>query len=205
MKLRYLLFLMIFFVSMTTSSCAKEDDQQSTQQIKKMAVEFEDEDTYSSPIGEEWDDYDPLNDIKEIQQRLLSMFEPLAGERLGPLAEKMSRSGMGSPLRADVEETIDTYIVTIDLPGYQKEDIQVQLKKNALLIQAELKQASTENKANDDRQIVSRERIQGAAQRIIRLPQPVKEKGVTANFENGVLEVTVLKAEPEKTVQIDIN
>jgi len=206
MNLKALFFMLIFFVSLTSTSCAQQEDEGTNPTpTKNLPVSFENEDSAFNQ-QDPWNEYDPMDDLKIIQQRLRKMFEPLQGNRFsGPFADQISRAGFGSSIRADIAETDEGFIVLLDLPGYNKEDIELQLKNDVLLVEAVSKTMMDKNEEEDGIRVVSRERFQGSVRRVIRLPQPVKEDGILATYEAGVLEVMIPKAEAEKSVSIQIN
>lgn len=191
-------------------SPVQAEDSKSSQPVKKMDVEFEESQTGpGSPAAgfeDDWDStYDPIEEFRVIQQRLKRMLEPWMSEAgMGRMAGGMGPMGLATNVRADFEETLEEYIVMVDLPGYKKEEIQVELKKNALVVEAKSSGAGEKSEELEGRKVISRERHHGVVKRMIRFPQPVKEEGVSAKFENGVLTVRVPKAEPEKSVQVQV-
>ncbi|MBR3643537.1 MAG: Hsp20/alpha crystallin family protein [Parasporobacterium sp.] len=108
-------------------------------------------------------------------------------------------------MKTDVHEHEDHYDVDIDLPGFKKEDINLSLKDGNLLVQA----AKAMNEEDKDKQgkLVRRERYSGSMQRSFYVGTNVKEEDVKAKFEDGVLKLTIPKADeaiPEKkTIMIE--
>lgn len=93
--------------------------------------------------------------------------------------------------RADIEETGSEYRVRMDLPGVKREDLKVEVENDRLLIEAERKTV-----ANDDVQVLHRERASHARfSRSFTLGEAVKADQVSARFVDGVLELTLPKAE----------
>jgi len=95
-----------------------------------------------------------------------------------------------SGMRADVKETDKEYIVEVELPGFDKEDIDVELFDNRLTISAKRKEALDEERAN----YIRRERRYGEISRTFLL-EGVKEDGVKADYKNGILRIVLPKAE----------
>jgi HSP20 family protein len=90
--------------------------------------------------------------------------------------------------------------VTADLPGFEKEDIEVTLADRTLRIEAEHDaEVSTEG------EYVRRERRHESASRSVRLPEAVAEEGIEATHSNGVLTVTLPKRDAEGGTRIDID
>lgn len=93
----------------------------------------------------------------------------------------------GVPL--DLVDDGDSYVITADLPGYEKDDIDVRLSGTTLKIHAE---RDTENESGDS-EYVRRERSRESVSRSVRLPESVVEGETDASYKNGVLTVTLSK------------
>ena len=98
-----------------------------------------------------------------------------------------------SPLRIDVKETDSSYTVITDLPGINKEDVNISLNDNRLTITVSQK---SENEEKEGERILRQERSFSQQQRSIILQQAVKKEDVEATLENGVLTITLQK-DPE--------
>lgn len=103
--------------------------------------------------------------------------------------------------RADVHETNDAYKVAFDLPGIEKEDVKVTFEENTLTVSGERKSETRSEDSNYHRV----ERVQGSFCRTLRLPKNVDAQKIAANYKNGVLEITLPKAEEVKPKEIEIN
>jgi len=103
--------------------------------------------------------------------------------------------------RVDVEETDEAVVVHADLPGIDKKDLSVNLKDNLLTIRAERKNEKEEKGKNYYRS----ERAFGTFQRTFTLSERVKSDAIKADYKNGVLTVTLPKAEEVKPRDITIN
>lgn len=91
----------------------------------------------------------------------------------------------------DLLDEDDEYIVIADLPGYEKEDIEVRLSGSTLMIRTE---RNTETEETDsDREYVRRERSRESINRSIQLPERVTQEDTDASYQNGVLTVTLSK------------
>lgn len=134
----------------------------------------------------------PFEDIERMLERMSEQFEDVSRSDLG-LTRRLS---------VDVEDRTDEYVVTADLPGFEKADIEVELADQTLRIAAEHEsEAETESSG----QYVRRERSRESMSRSISLPEAVEDEGVEARFKNGVLTVTLPKAYgSEDTHSIDI-
>ena len=99
-------------------------------------------------------------------------------------------------MKTDIRETDKTYELDIDLPGFKKDEIQVELENGYLTIRAE----KGLNKDEQDKKgrYIRQERYAGAMQRSFYIGDTVTEADVKAKFEDGVLNICVPKAEPKK-------
>lgn len=104
-------------------------------------------------------------------------------------------------IRADVRESEKEYKVEAEIPGAKKEDIKIDFRDNTLLISVEHKEDNEEKNDN----FIRRERRYGSASREFYL-ENVKEDGIKAKFENGILKVSLPKEKPEiqKETRIEI-
>ena len=102
----------------------------------------------------------------------------------------------------DIKERGDEYVVRTDLPGVRKEDITVTLENGLLTITAERR--GHEEQKEGDREIRSEVRY-GRYARSLRLGTQINEKGVKANYRDGVLELILPKAEEVKPRKISVD
>jgi HSP20 family protein len=102
--------------------------------------------------------------------------------------------------RADVAETENEYEVTVDLPGVKPEELTVEYKGNELWITGERKQEKEEKGKTFHRV----EKRYGRFDRAITLASPVDEGKVSAEYHDGVLRVTVPKAEQARAKRIEV-
>ena len=100
----------------------------------------------------------------------------------------------------DVFDTDDAVVLKAELPGMKVDDIQIEVDDNVLTIKGE---RSFEEKVDEER-YYRVERRYGSFQRSLALPQGVKPDDIQATYEDGVLEVTVPKAEAEKPKRIEV-
>jgi HSP20 family protein len=111
-----------------------------------------------------------------------------------------------TPLRAwapalDVQEDKDKFTVNLELPGLKREDISVQLEDGQLTISGERKAATIVEGTEVHRQ----ERFYGKFSRVLTLPTTVVSGQVKAGYKDGILTVTLPKAEAAKPKQIDVS
>lgn len=101
-------------------------------------------------------------------------------------------------MKTDIKEHENGYEMKIDLPGFRKEDLKLQLKDGYLNISA----AHNENKDAKDKsgKVVRQERYTGSMQRSFYVGENVKQNDISAKFENGVLALNIPKVDPKKEV-----
>ena len=121
--------------------------------------------------------FDPMRSIDDMM-REFSLMPGLRGVEAEPR------------IRMDVEETDKDYVVTADIPGMKKEDIKVAIEGNTVSIQA---QTASEQEQKEGSNIVRRERYLGQQYRSFTLPQEIDDKSAQAEYENGVLKLSLPK------------
>jgi HSP20 family protein len=102
--------------------------------------------------------------------------------------------------KIDFSETDDHVIVRTEVPGMEKDDINITLSEGLLTIQGEKKQEKEEEKENY--RFV--ERRYGSFARSVRVPRGVDADKIEANYKDGVLKISIPKSESEKSRKIEI-
>jgi HSP20 family protein len=102
--------------------------------------------------------------------------------------------------RVNVEEQEDRFEITADVPGMKKEEIDIEVRDNVLTIKGERKLEKEEENTNYH----ICERSYGTFQRAFTLPENVTTADIEAEYADGILRLTVPKAEPEKPKEIRI-
>jgi HSP20 family protein len=117
-----------------------------------------------------------------------------------------SRFGLGSNAEADwspsvdVSESEDGYEVKADVPGLQKQDIHISFESGLLTLKGEKKQ----EKEVKERNFHKVERSCGRFERSFRLPDGIKADAIKAKVDNGVLTISIPKAEEAKPKEIAV-
>ena len=103
----------------------------------------------------------------------------------------------------DIKEKDDSFLLFADIPGLNKNDINVHIENNVIFISGERKIASNE----DYKSYHYRERTYGSFKRSFKLPKNVNEKKISAEFNNGVLSIIIpkLKGTLSKERKIKVN
>lgn len=104
-------------------------------------------------------------------------------------------------MRMDVHEDDKAYLITVDMPGVRKEDIDVAVEGNQVTITAEVKHEMS----HDTEKEVHRERFSGKAFRSFSLPIEVDSSKAEARYDGGVLNLTLPKKGDTQSRRISIN
>ena len=138
--------------------------------------------------------FDPFEELRRMQERFNRLFDEF---------ERTTRLFAGEELvdfPVDVIDEEDKIKVIADLPGFNKEDIELYVEDGSLVIKAQRKEEIEEKGKGYIRQ----ERRYGEVYRRIPLPAEVKIDDVKAKYNNGVLEVVLPKTEAAKKKVIKI-
>lgn len=103
---------------------------------------------------------------------------------------------MPSIMRTDIKETEDQYVLSVELPGFNKEDVKLSLKDGYLNISATAQ--DEEEEEEKDGKFLRRERYTGAMTRSFYVGEDITEEDVKAKFGNGVLTLSLPKEAPKK-------
>ena len=95
-------------------------------------------------------------------------------------------------MKTDIREKKDKYIIDVDLPGFDKENIKLSLKDGYLNISAE---TTREEKHDNDEKYVHKERFFGHCSRSFYVGDEIKEEDISAEFKNGILKIDIPKKE----------
>lgn len=104
-------------------------------------------------------------------------------------------------LSLDLVDDGDSYVATVDLPGFEKDDVSITIHNSTLQIDAdgeEMTDKSTE-------QFLHKERMSRSLSRSVHLPALVDEEAVSAKMNNGVLTITLPKVETAETKTVEIS
>ncbi len=140
----------------------------------------------------------PQTDL--FRSRMSRFFDQAFDEFLSPLAgsEELSSRGWLPPV--DIRETDEALALHAEIPGLTKDDVNITLENNVLTISGERKFEKDAKKDNYHRI----ERAYGAFSRSFSLPANVRTDQVRASFKDGVLTVSLPKAEEAKPRRIEI-
>ena len=148
---------------------------------------------YQAPELSTWSPFDRLSTLREEMNRLFESTLPGFTDREDRLL------GVWSP-PLDVFQDKDHVFVKCELPGMRKEDILISLHENTLTISGERKHEQEVKEGDGYRS----ERFFGRFHRSLTLPVPVQPNHVKAQYKDGLLAITLAKAEEAKAKQIEV-
>ena len=103
---------------------------------------------------------------------------------------------MPSLMKTDIKEMKDKYQLEVDLPGYKKENINLELEEGYLKISAKVE----EKKDDEESNYLHKERYYGECTRSFYVGEDIKEEEISAEFNNGILKIDIPKKDEEETV-----
>ena len=95
-------------------------------------------------------------------------------------------------MKTDIKEKHDKYVVEIDLPGFEKQNIDLSLNKGYLNIKAKVNKEENNDKSE---KYLHRERFYGECSRSFYVGDDIEEKDINAEFKNGILKIDIPKKE----------
>ena len=132
--------------------------------------------------------WDPFREMTQLQNRFDRLFEAVGGRQESWLPA------------VDVFDTQDAVVLKAELAGMDPADIQIEVEDNVLTIKGERR---FDEKVDEERYYRVERRF-GSFQRSLALPQGVKSDEIDASYDEGILTVTVPKAEQEKPKRIEV-
>ncbi len=113
---------------------------------------------------------------------------------------KLYGSNANNLMKTDIKEHKDGYELEIDLPGFQKDDLQAELKDGYLTISAS-KQVNKDEKEKETGKYIRRERYSGSCQRSFYVGDAITQEDIKAEFKHGILRLFVPKKEAVPEVE----
>ena len=135
----------------------------------------------------DWMDF-PFDDKfeKKLNRELYGRKNPVFGKNAARI------------MRTDVREKKDSYEVDVDLPGFKKDQIRVELENGYLTISAEKGLDKDEDKEG---RYIRRERFSGSCRRTFYVGENVEQSDIKASFKHGILGLTIPKKEEKPEVE----
>ena len=128
-----------------------------------------------------------------VPNRDFDLFDDIFGD-------SFFRKSESKMMKTDIREDKDNYVIDIDLPGFDKKNIKIDITDGYLTINAKVNNEENDNKKG---KYIRKERYYGECSRSFYIGDEVKPENVKANFKNGILTLEVPKVEnkgklPEK-------
>ena len=142
------------------------------------------------------DRWEPFRNMSDIQGEVNRLFESFLGRPM--VAAPTMRAWVPA---VDMHETKDALVLTVEVPGVSEKDVTVSMTGDLLSIKGERRVADEAR----DQQYLHSERVFGHFERLIQLPFDVQADQVKATYRDGVLQVTLPKAEELKPREIKID
>jgi HSP20 family protein len=140
--------------------------------------------------------WDPFRDMVSIRDEIDRVFDGFFGRMP---AKSTMIEGVWAPL-VDIEETEDDILITAELPGMKKEDIKISVSEGRLHI-AGVRSKEKEEKGKTFHRI---ERVYGRFERVVPLSVEVEAGKTKATYEDGMLKVSLPKAEEAEPKEIGV-
>ncbi|HEY9119600.1 MAG TPA: Hsp20/alpha crystallin family protein [Marinobacter sp.] len=144
--------------------------------------------------------WNPVSEFDDLMNRYNRLFGLSRGSEEREGKDLFSRSDWAPAV--DIKETPEAFNIEAELPGMTKDDVKVTVQDGVLSIQGERKHEEETN----DKKHHRIERVYGSFLRRFTLPENVDENSIRANFKDGILSLTLTKAEPAepKAIEVDV-
>jgi HSP20 family protein len=136
--------------------------------------------------------YNPMGEIDTLQRQLNRLFDDFMPTVL--------ENRLAFAPAAEISETTEAYHLKLEVPGMKTEDFDIQVGKDAVSISGERKE-ETKTENNGTKRSEFR---YGSFRRVIPLPGMVQNTNVTAEYKDGILTLTLPKAEEEKNKVVKV-
>ena len=141
--------------------------------------------------------YDPFRELRSLQDEMNRLFSSSFSR--GNTGDEQMWNGSWTP-SVDISENKEQIVLEAELPGMKPEDVEISIENSVLTLRGERKFEKKEDSENMHRV----ERSYGVFTRSFTLPPTVNAENATAEFENGVLRLTLAKKEEAKPRRIEI-
>lgn len=138
--------------------------------------------------------WQPFPEIDSLQREMNRIFDSLAPRQTDALGSDFMPA-------AEIKETPEAINLKLEVPGMDAKDIDIQVSAEAVSISGERK----EEKKTEEKGMTRSEFRYGSFRRVIPLPSRVQNTDVNAEYKNGMLNLTLPKAEEEKNKVVKVN
>lgn len=137
---------------------------------------------------------DPWSMFDQMQEHMDSIMGGFMSGLPSMMSQMNQHMGIDSMPSVDMEEKNNSYIVRVDIPGLDKDKIELTVRGEILTIQG-VRETSNQEQSGS---YYTQERSYGSFSRSLRLPGPVDDANVKADYQNGVLTITLPKITEEQ-------
>jgi HSP20 family protein len=140
--------------------------------------------------------WNPWTDLVDLHNQVDQLFQSMSGDgerQNGGVSEYMN-------LPVDIRQTETEFLIEASVPGFTPEQVELTFDDGVLTIRGQ----HTQEREQKDGQYVRRERRQASVYRQVGLPAEVRADEIRASFENGVLRVTVPRAQKAQPKRIPV-
>ena len=140
--------------------------------------------------------YNPWQEMSSLQRQLNHLFDdlvtPTRWDDLGKLSKLPA---------AELSETDEALHLKLEVPGMEAKDLDIQVTADSVSISGERKEESK----SEEKGVTRSEFRYGKFSRVIPLPVEIQNSNVTAEYKDGILNLTLPKSEAEKTQVVKVN
>ncbi len=140
--------------------------------------------------------YDPFNALAHWQRDMGRLFD----NRPRAVNDDLAADACDWTPALDIREVDNAYVIRADLPGVRRDDVDITVDRNVLTIRGKRQETGT----NGDGRVLRSERIGGSFHRRLTLPQSINRNDISAQYENGVLEVVLPKGAEAQPLKIAV-
>ncbi|MGB7085068.1 MAG: Hsp20/alpha crystallin family protein [Phormidesmis sp.] len=140
--------------------------------------------------------FQPFREVEDIQRQMNRLFDDM----ITP-SNQQNGVGLAFTPAAELEEAADAYHLKLEVPGLEPDDLNIEATAEAVAISGERK---SEMKT-EDKGMTRTEFRYGKFQRVMPLPGRIDHQNVSADYKNGVLTLTLPKAEEEKNRVVKVS
>jgi HSP20 family protein len=141
--------------------------------------------------------WEPFREIESLQKEMNRLFEAW----LPTLPTNGERGGLTYVPAAEMTETPEAIHLKLEVPGLEAKDLGIQVSTDSISISGERKSESKTEEGG----VTRTEFRYGHFCRVIPLSIPIDNQNVTAEYKDGILNLTLPKVEPEKTKVVKVN
>ena len=144
-------------------------------------------------------DVSNVSSTRDPREDIECFFEEFFGSRPWRRGTSRNESSNFSP-RINLKDTPESFVLKAEVPGFDKEQIYLTITNELVTLKGE----RGEETESDNECFYCRESFSGSFERSVQLPQSVDSESAEAKLQNGILTVTLPKANPRKAVKINV-